>query len=80
MHLIGVVVLVATCWFAAATALAMSIGAAIRTAERRRPRNRVAGPRRPVMGALERVVTLATGAIPTIRPVSRGIAPMPAGD
>lgn len=56
---------IAVAWLTVAVAGALLIGRAVRMADRRRPRAH--RPRRAA-AALDRVVEIATGAIPVIRP------------
>ena len=53
-------------WTAVAVAVALLLGRAVQLADRRRPR--AARSRRSASAALDRVVEIATGAIPIIRP------------
>lgn len=67
MHLIAVVAGVLAAWLALSILAAVAFGQAVRLANRHRPRTARAGKGR-ALTTLERVVELATGSIPIIRP------------
>ena len=78
MHPIALVAVVILVWAGASVALALGFGAVTRMAHRRRPRvdlRREARTR--AANAIERVVTLATGGIPTIRSLSVATGAIP---
>lgn len=57
---------IAAGWLVLAVVAALLLGRAVHLADRRRPR--AGRPRRSAAAALDRVVEIATGAIPVIRP------------
>ena len=65
---IAVVLGVGAGWVLLAVLVALLVGRTVRVADRRRPRAPMRSARRRAAFALERVVEIATGSIPIIRP------------
>ena len=68
MPMFAVVAGVFAAWLVLSVLAAIAFGQAVRMADRRRPRPSYRSMRRRAASTLERVVELATGSIPIIRP------------
>ena len=65
---IAMVLGVGAAWVLLAVVVALLLGRTVRVADQRRPRTVKRSARRRAASAFERVVEVATGAIPIIRP------------